>query len=109
MIRIDQAIADRKLLGAALGDNPCTWRTWLAVMRGAFGLKLNRSDKRAFESVAKRKSPTQRVKELWAVVGRRSGKSRMAGLLAVFFATLVPYSLAAGEVGTVLVLAATRA
>ena len=108
MITVDQAARDKALLGAGLG-NSCTWETWLAVLRAAFGLKLNRSAERAFEAIAKRPSPKQRVRELWAVVGRRSGKSRIAALLAVFFACLVPHSLAAGEVGTVLVLAASKA
>lgn len=107
MITVDQAATDPKLLGAALGDTK-TWRTWMAVLRAAFGLQLNRSDRRTFEAVAKRRSPAQRVKELWAVVGRRSGKSRIAALLAVFFACFVPHKVAAGEIPTVLVLAASK-
>ena len=105
--RIDDALLDPELLGAGLGD-PGTWSTWLGVLRAAFGLKLNRKDRRAFETVSRRKPPTQRVRELWAIVGRRSGKSRIAALLAVFFACFVPHTLAAGEIGTVLVLAASK-
>jgi hypothetical protein len=40
--------------------------------------------------------------------GRRSGKSRLAGAIAVYVATLVDHHLARGETGTVLVLSATR-
>jgi hypothetical protein len=104
---IDAALLDPRLLGAALGD-PVSWRTWRVVLKAAFGLELNREEARAFASVAgSRIPPTQRVRELWCVVGRRGGKSRMAALIACYLATLVPYKLAPGETGQVLVVAAS--
>jgi hypothetical protein len=85
-ISIDQALADPKLLGAALGDIS-TWQTWLAVLRAAFGLDLNSEQRQLFDSVAGgREPPTSRVREFWAVVARRSGKSRMAAGLGVHLA-----------------------
>jgi hypothetical protein len=104
---IDDALSDPTLLGAALGD-PDTWQTWRCVLKAAFGLALNRQEARAFAAVAgSRAPPTQRVRELWAIVGRRGGKSRMAALIAVYLACFVKYRLAAGERGLVLVLAAS--
>jgi hypothetical protein len=50
----------------------------------------------------------QEVRELCAIAGRRSGKSRIAAALAVFQACFVKHKLAAGEVGHVIVLAASR-
>jgi hypothetical protein len=47
------------------------------------------------------------VRELWAVVGRRGGKSRIAALIAVYLALFATHRLAAGERGLVLVLAAS--
>jgi Terminase large subunit, T4likevirus-type, N-terminal len=44
----------------------------------------------------------------WAIIGRRSGKSRVAASLAVYVATMQEHKLAPGEIGTVLVLSATR-
>lgn len=105
--RIDEALSDPQLLGAALGPVD-TFKTWLAVLKAAFGLKLSRSEKRIFEGVAgARGAPRERVRELWAVVGRRGGKSRMAAALATFVAAFVDHAgkLAPGEVGYVLVLA----
>lgn len=108
MTTIDNALGDSALLGAALGDLS-TWQTWRAVLKAAFGLELNQDESRAFGSVAgSRKPPSQRVRELWAIIGRRSGKSRMAAALAVFQACFVKHKLAAGERGMVLVLAASQ-
>src|SRR6516165_5777404 len=52
--------------------------------------------------------PAQRVRELWCLVGRRGGKSRIAAALAVYFACFVQHRLARGERGMVLVLAASQ-
>ena len=39
MVEIDRALADVRMLGAGLGDIG-TWRTWLVVLKAAFGLPL---------------------------------------------------------------------
>jgi phage terminase large subunit-like protein len=109
MISIADAIADRNLLGAALGSAE-SWQTWLTCLRAAFGIALNREDRRAFAAVAgSRKSPEQKVRELWVIAGRRSGKSRMAAAVAVYIACFLPHKLARGETGYVLVLSPTLA
>lgn len=108
-IRIDQALTDKRLLGAALGD-AATWQTWKTALKAAFGLELNREEARAFASVAgSRKPPSVRVRELWCIIGRRGGKSRMAAAVAVYCAAFVKRKLAPGEIGMVLVLAASTA
>ena len=108
LIDVDAALLDRNLLGAALG-NPSTWFRWLAVLRAAFALPMTASDLDQFKEVAgNREPPTTCVNELWATVGRRSGKSRIAAALAVHAALLHPRHLARGETGFVLVLAASQ-
>ena len=105
---IDRTLTDKRLLGAALQD-VASWTTWRTVLKAAFGLTLNRDEARAFAAVAgSRKPPQQRVRELWAIIGRRGGKSRMAAALAVHLACFGTHRLARGEVGAVLVLAASR-
>jgi hypothetical protein len=107
LIPIDQALADAKLLGAALGHTQ-TWQTWRVVLKAAFGLELNREQARAFASVAgSRQPPAERVRELWCIVGRRGGKSKMAAAIAVYLAVFVQHRLSAGERGLVLCLAAS--
>jgi hypothetical protein len=110
-VNIGEALADPSLLGAALGDCS-TFTAWLAVLKAADGLPLDRAERRAFAAVAgSRKPPKQKVRELWAIVGRRAGKSRIAAALAVFQALFVDHAgkLAPGETGFVLCLAASKA
>src|SRR5262249_12923693 len=48
------------------------------------------------------------VRELWLLLGRRSGKSILAALLAVWATCCCTYTLAPGEVGIFIVIAADR-
>lgn len=104
-LSIDRALLDPKLLGAALGD-PASWSTWIAILRATFGLPLDEAQKRVFASVAGgRAPPTKRVRELWGLVGRKGGKSKMAAAISVYLALFVKHKLSRGEKGMVLVLA----
>ena len=109
-ITVDEALCDPNLLGAGLGS-AATWQAWIAILRAAWGLPLHANQRAVFDQVAgHRTAPTERVSELWAVCGRRAGKSRMAAAIAVFFAMLAPVQdLAKGETGHVVVLSASRA
>jgi hypothetical protein len=102
---IDRALTDPRLLGAALGA-PASWSTWIAVLRAAFGLPLDDEQRRVFASVAGNRAPPRRwVRELWGLVGRKGGKSKMAAAIAVFLACFTKHKLSRGEKGMVLVLA----
>ena len=106
---IADALTDAQLLGAGLGPI-ASWSTWLAVLKGAYGLPLSDDELATFQSVTgNRKPPTKRVDELWNVVGRRGGKSKIAAALAVFEACCIDHAakLSPGETGHVLVLAST--
>jgi len=81
----------------------------VAVLRAAFGMKLDGDEQATFAAVAGgRLPPRQRVRELWAVAERRSGKSRIAALIGVYLAVFVKHALAAGERGMVLILAGSQ-
>jgi hypothetical protein len=106
-ISIARALHDHRLLGGALGD-VSTWTLWAATLKAAFGLPLDAAERARFASVAGNRSPpSRRVRELWAIVGRRGGKSRVAALIACFLALFARHTLARGERGMVLVLAAS--
>ncbi len=111
-ITIADALTDPQLLGAALGTTIDSWRVWFTVLKGAYGLPLTADEVATFQSVTgNRKPPSKRVDELWCVIGRRGGKSKIAAALAVFEACCIDHSakLSRGELGHVLVLASTVA
>jgi hypothetical protein len=104
-IEIDLALLDRRMLGAGF-DDLATWSTWVTVLRACFGLPLVEQERETFAAVAGgRAPPTRRVRELWCVAGRRSGKSRVAAAVSVYLALFVKHRLAKGEKGMCLVLA----
>ena len=109
-VDIASALTDPNLLGGSF-PRLDTWETWLAALKATFGQPLNRKERRAFEAISGgRKSPQRRVRELWCLIGRRGGKSRVAAGLSVYIAALCDHAgkLSHGEVGMVLVLAASR-
>jgi hypothetical protein len=107
-ITIDQSLADPNLLGAALGD-PQSWSRWMTVLRAAFGLPMTPDDRVGFAEIAGGRSPPSHpVAELWCVVGRRSGKTRMAAAVCVHIGAIEQHRLAPGETGFVLLLAASK-
>src|SRR6516164_1419009 len=97
MVEIDHALLDHRMLGAGFGDL-ISWHVWTAVLKAAFGRPLNPRECETFAAVAgNRAVPTRRVRELWCVCGRRSGKSRIAAAVAIYQALFIKHRLARGE------------
>jgi hypothetical protein len=107
---IIDAIADPDLLGAAFKDVG-TWSSWFSFLRSLFGLKLSAAELATFKECTERKVPSaDGHQEAWLCCGRRSGKSFILALVAVYLAAFrdwKPY-LSAGEVGTIMVIATDR-
>ena len=101
-LSIDKVLTDTRFLGAELAPVE-TWATWTTALKAAFALPLTDAEREVFTAIAgDRALPKQRVRELWCVIGRRGGKSRMAAALAIWFAIFTKHKLAGGEIGTVL-------
>lgn len=104
------AIQDPSLLGGAFKDLT-SWRAWFVFLKGLFGLPIVAEESEIFaQHTGRMQPPTAPAREGWVIAGRRAGKSRVASLVAVFLACFRDYSgvLAAGERGTVMVIAADR-
>lgn len=100
------ALYDPNLLGSALVGP--TWDPWRVLLIAALGEGLLRSERWTFEKLTGRPiEPGQLVEELWAIVGRRGGKSRAMSVLAAYLGGLVDHSdvLSPGEVGVLLCVA----
>jgi hypothetical protein len=96
----------RKLFGRA-NDSWATWRVFLSAL---FGLGLDAEQLAVYRKHTEREDiPAKQFREAYLVCGRRSGKSIIASLIAVYLACFRDYSgLAPGETAVVMILAADR-
>jgi hypothetical protein len=91
-LNIIELMNDRALVGGAYAGD--TWRVWRSVLKATFALPMADDELEIFRSVAgNRNVPQRRVRELWAVVGRRGGKDSAAALIALHAALLVAPTL----------------
>jgi hypothetical protein len=87
-----------------------SWATWRVALKAAHAIPLTPSEHEVYATLAGgRPVPTSPVREVWAIVGRGGGKSRIAALEAVYASTCLDWSptLAPGERGAVRCLSAT--
>lgn len=88
-----------------------SWATWRSILRVLFALPMDEADLEAFQRLTGRATPpAEQVGEAWLLLGRRSGKTVVSALVAVFLATLRDYTgiLAPGEQGVVMCIAPDR-
>ena len=103
-----EALDDPHILGGLL-DGP-SWAHWRALLIGAMGEPLDDEERALFQAITGRPAePVHRVEELWAIVGRRGGKTRALSLLAAYVSACCDWSdvLAPGETGILALFAAT--
>lgn len=83
-VTIREALADRQLFGvSAPFRDLSSWRRWLVFLRADYGLPMTEEDLAIFHEHTGRMTPlTGGCPE--AVVGRQSGKTRIAATIAAF-------------------------
>lgn len=107
-ISLREALSDDRLLGQAIPGE--SWAIWRALLLASMGETLTQEERELFTLVTGRsQEPEERVDEFWGICGRRSGKTRAAGVLASYLATCVDWRdvLAPGERGVLPVLASS--
>ena len=112
MLAIDiiQAIRDSNLFRPLFKD-PDTWKAWIAFLKALFALPMDDDELALYQRCTGRENPPEKpFREAWVPTGRRSGKSFIAALIAVFLSCFREYRkhLAPGERAHVLVIAADR-
>jgi hypothetical protein len=91
--------------------NPQTWSAWRVFLAALFGLPVRRDELALYQRCTERKlPPAGGTNEAWLICGRRSGKSVILALVAVFLAVFRDWSdyLVPGERGAIKVVAADR-
>lgn len=104
---IIEALRNTKLFGSMF-QSLDSWFAWLVFLKAVFGLDMERSELEVYRKCTGRTDPpTDGVRESYAIVGRRGGKSRIVSFAGVFVGCFFDFRryLAPGEVGWVLILA----
>jgi hypothetical protein len=107
---IIKAINSEKMFKPCFRDLS-TWSSWFVLLKAIFCLPMDDADLALYRRCTGRERPPARgFKELWAVIGRRGGKSFVMAVVAVFKALFSNYSqyLSPGERGVIQVIAADR-
>ncbi len=109
LLSMRQALADAEVFGEVLSGD--SWSSWRILLVALCGEALTAEERVVFESLTGRpREPGAPCEEFWACVGRRSGKTRAAAILASYLAALVDYhDLAPGERPSVLLMSASLA
>ena len=69
-----------------------SWRAWRVILVAAMGEPLTDDERVIFQELTGRdREPGVTVEELWAIVGRRGGKSRAIAALAAYLAACIDY------------------
>jgi hypothetical protein len=108
---IIEAIQDPALLGASFKSLD-TWRPWLTILRAIFNLPIeDPGDIKVFQDCTGLVDPPgEAIREAAIICGRRSGKSFISAIIAVFLACFkdwTPY-LTAGERAWIFIVAVDR-
>jgi ribosomal protein L37AE/L43A len=87
-----------------------SWARWKVFLAGLFGLPLDPAGVEVWQKHTGRDAPTGLFSESYVIAGRRSGKSVIASLIAVFLAAFKNYDdvLNPGEIGTLAVIASDK-
>ena len=106
---ISEALRDPRFFRPSLEPIE-SWDAWQTILKAADGEPLTDDEAAFFASVSGGRSPPlgAPVKELIAVIGRRSGKTRIAAAIACYEALFREHKLAAGEQGAIVCLSPTQ-
>jgi hypothetical protein len=108
LLTMRDALRDPEVFGEVLAG--ASWDGWRTLLIALCGEALTDSERVVFEALTGRpREPGRPVEEAFLVIGRRSGKTRAAAVLAAYLAGLVDYDLSLGERAVVLVLSASIA
>ena len=87
-----------------------TWAAWRVLLIAIMGETLTDAERVTFTELTGRlQEPLEPVAEIWAIVGRRGGKTRAIAVLAAYLAAMIDYSdvLAPGERASLPIISAS--
>ncbi|MGZ9410842.1 MAG: hypothetical protein ACXW3J_09480, partial [Methylocystis sp.] len=108
IVTMRAALSDPDLFGTILAGE--SWAAWRILLIAAMGEPLTDDERETFKTLTGReREPLERVDELWAIIGRRGGKTRAIAVLGAYIAALVDFSdvLAPGERASLPIMSAS--
>jgi len=109
-MNIAEAVRDPHLFGS-LFKKPETWAAWLVFLKAVFALPMDAPELELYgKCTGREKPPAGAFNEIFAIVGRRGGKSFIAAIMACYLALFHdwrPY-LATGETVWIMVVGSDR-
>lgn len=109
MISLLDAMEDEQLFKPWVSGE--SWDRWRVFLKSLFALPMGKKDLEIYRHHTGRMSkPRDPARKAWLICGRRSGKSFITALVAVYLACFRSYAqyLGPGEVATIPLLAADR-
>jgi hypothetical protein len=110
-VNIVEAIKDERFFRPIFKDL-ATWQNWLVLLKAYFGLEMTPDEFAVYQKYTGRPDvPKKEFGELWIAAGRRSGKSLMSSVIAVFLALFHDFQqyLSPGERAIIQIIASDRA
>ena len=107
---IIRAIEDPELFGSLFKDQT-TWANWKIALKAIFALPMNKKELEVYtELTGRSKPPEKQFSEVFAIVGRRGGKSYISAVIAAYMAVFRDWKkhLSPGETGYVMCIASDR-
>jgi hypothetical protein len=108
-ISILDAMRDERLFGPWFSGE--SWKAWRVFLGALFGAPLEGEALETYRKyTARTDAPTSQFGECFCICGRRSGKSLIAAMIALFLSCFRDYSnvLVPGEMGVVMLVASDR-
>lgn len=109
LVTMREALESRDYFADLIGGP--SWASWRVLLIAIMGEELTQPERAVFRELTGREhEPGERVQEFWGIIGRRGGKTQALSVLACYLATCVDHRsvLAAGERGTIPIIAAAR-
>jgi hypothetical protein len=110
-MNILDAVHDDRLFWPWFSKRPSSWAAWFAFLAALFALDMTPEQLKLYQQcTGRKKPPTAVARACYLICGRRSGKSFILALVAVFLACFFDFRefLSRGERCTVMVIASDR-
>ncbi len=110
LVTMREALDDLGYFGRLLAGD--SWAAWRVLLIAICGEELTDGEREVFKArTGREREPLEMVEEFWAIIGRRGGKTRAAGILAGYLGACIDHRdvLAPGERGILPILAASTA